>query len=61
MRVRKHGKCKSCKRQCSEEAVFSDNVDMFNPNPDTRIRGKLAEELKAWRRKPMFCDYHKVK
>lgn len=63
MRIKRAGKCKKCKAPTTETRVFAERVslfdDPFNPIPAGTIDKDLTDQIRAWRKKPIYCDKHK--
>lgn len=46
MKITKRGKCLECEARVTETCDFMVNVDMFDPNPKTELKGPLLDEIK---------------
>jgi len=60
MVITRHGKCQACQGPVSETRIFAEVVNMFEPDvPKGTITKEIAEQIRAWKKRPMRCDYHK--
>lgn len=58
MLVHRTGKCATCKIPIKITREFAVTIDMFNPDAKG-INKEVAEEIKQWRSRPIFCEDHK--
>jgi len=59
MTIIRRGKCQKCRQPCDEQKVFTQAVDIFEPSDKIEIKGELAEQIRAWRKSPLYCLEHR--
>lgn len=55
MWFRRGGKCSGCDAPCTAKKWIEVKVDMFDPKPKTYLKGAVLQQLRAWRKLPLFC------
>ena len=58
MVITKRGKCEVCEAPVTETCEFMENLDLFEHEPETRLKGDLLVEVKKWRAKKTLCPVH---
>lgn len=63
MIITKRGKCErdDCENRVTERREFLINVDMFDPEPKTYLKGPLLDEIKKFKREKVVCPEHAEK
>lgn len=60
MIITRRGKCSAdnCENRVTERREFIQNVDLFDQSPEVKIKGKLADELRKYKRQKLYCPEH---
>lgn len=60
MTIKRTGKCDKCRKPTVAYLTLSENIDMFAPEvPKGTITKDTSDQIKAWRKKPLFCEGHR--